>query len=181
MTDAIDHRHVSTTAPALADGEWSVDPRRSEIGFAVKALWGLQTVRGVFGDYDGSLQMRSGAVAGALTLRAASLDTGHRKRDKHLRSADFFDVERHPRIVFTPAAVTSHDGEVMITGDLAIGAAHVALEVPVSVAQTADGGLRLEGHTTVSREASGLAWNRLGSIGRDAALHARLALEPSIP
>ena len=61
----------------LADGVWSVDPQRSEIGFDVKALWGIHTVRGVFGAYDGTLTVQAGGAAGNLTIDAASLDTGH--------------------------------------------------------------------------------------------------------
>jgi polyisoprenoid-binding protein YceI len=178
MTHATDHRAANTTSPALPDGVWSVDPQRGEIGFAVKAMWGLQTVRGVFGAYDGSLQVRSGAVAGMLTIRAASLDTGHRRRDRHLRSPDFFDVERHPRIVFTPTALASREGGLTVAGELAIGSVRARLEVPMDVAQTADGGLRLEGHTTVSRQDVGLTWNMLGTIGGVAELYARLTLEP---
>jgi polyisoprenoid-binding protein YceI len=150
----------------IPDGVWNVDPQRSEIGFAVKDMWGLRTVRGVFRAYDGSLH----ADAGELTIEAGSLDTGHARRDRHLRSPAFFDVERHPRIVFTAPAVGP-----TITGELTIGSARVPLEIPVDVEPTADT-LRLEGSTTVSRKAAGLDWNRLGMIRGDAALHARLTL-----
>jgi hypothetical protein len=108
MTTAIDHIPAGTTELQLPDGVWSIDPQRSEIGFAVKEMWGLQTVRGVFGAYDGSLKVRAGGAAGELTIEAGSL--GHNKRDQHLRAPDFFDVERHPRIVFTATAVTLRDG-----------------------------------------------------------------------
>jgi polyisoprenoid-binding protein YceI len=161
---------------ALPDGIWNVDPQRSEIGFAVKEMWGLRTVRGVFGAYDGSLEVRAGSAAGELTIEAGSLDTGHKKRDQHLRSPAFFDVERHPRIVFTATAVTARDGGATVAGELLIGPSRARLEIPANVDRTADGALRVEGETTVSREAAGLAWNKLGMIRGDAVLRARLTL-----
>jgi YceI-like domain len=51
-----------------------------------------------------------GGATGDLTIGASSLDTGHNRRDRHLRSPGFFDAERHPHIVFTAAAVTAPTG-----------------------------------------------------------------------
>ena len=158
----------------LPDGAWSVDPQRSVIGFAVKEMWGLRTVRGAFGACHGSLNVQAGAATGELTIEADSLDTGNARRDRHLRSPAFFDVERHPRIVFTATAITTR----AVTGELAIGTSRVRLEIPVSIEHKADGALDIEGTTTVSREATGLAWNMLGMIRGEALLQIRLALKP---
>jgi polyisoprenoid-binding protein YceI len=176
MSRAIPHRDAAATELPLADGVWTVDPHRSEIGFAVRSVWGLQTVRGVFGACQGSLTVRDGAAAGELAIDAGSLDTGHAKRDEHLRSADFFDVERHPRIAFVATSVTAHDGGPLVTGELTIGSARVRLDIPVDVEHTPDGSVRLEGRTAVSRTAAGLTWNRLGMVRDEAVLHARLTL-----
>jgi polyisoprenoid-binding protein YceI len=162
---------------SIPEGVWNIDPVRSEIGFTVKAMWGLQTVRGVFGAYDGALTVKADGAGGALEINAGSLDTGHDKRDRHLRSPDFFDVERHPRIVFTATDVTAREGLLTVTGVLAIGAARLPLELPVNVERTPERALRLQAETTVSRQSAGLTWNKLGSIGRDAKLHARLTLK----
>ena len=167
---------VTRKPSALPHGVWHVDPKRSEIGFAVKSM-GLLTVRGIFHEYAGSLNVRGDGAVGELTIDAASLDTRNRRRDKHLRSSDFFDVERHPRIVFTATGVTARDGGVTVTGALAIGSVRLPLELPVNVEHAAGGAVRLEGETTVPRVAAGLDWNWLRMIGRDARLHARLTLE----
>lgn len=167
MTIAIDHSTPVTTEVLV------VDPHHSEIGFAVKEMWGLREVRGVFRTYEGGLDGR----AGELTIEAGSLDTGNERRDRHLRSPDFFDVERHPRIVFAATAVTGR----AVTGELAIGSARVRLEIPVRVEAIAEGVLRLQGETTVSREVLGLGWNKLGMIRGDATLRARLTLRPARP
>src|ERR1700728_2636648 len=94
----------------LPQGTWGIDPERSELSFAVKNMWGLQTVRGVFGTYQGTLAVRAHGVTGALAIEAGSLDTSLKKRDRHLRSPDFFDVERYPQIAFTVTAVAESDG-----------------------------------------------------------------------
>jgi len=161
----------------LQEGIWRVDRQHSEIGFAVKSMWGLQTVRGVFGAYDGSLTVGAGRAEGELRIDAASVDTGHKRRDRHLRSSDFFDVERHPRIVFTARTITARNGGLRGTGQLAIGSSRVRLEVPVNVERTAGGALCLEAETTVSRKAAGVDWNMLGVIRGDAVVNARITLE----
>lgn len=160
----------------VSAGAWSVDPDRSEIGFAVKAMYGLLTVRGVFSVYDGQLTVRDGSAAGELAIDAASLNTGNPKRDQHLRSADFFDAEHHPQIVFTTTAVARRDRGLRLTGELSIGSEHERLEIPVDVAPTADGAIQLDGRTTISRTAAGVGWNRLGLIGDAAQLRAQLTL-----
>ncbi|MGO9498976.1 MAG: YceI family protein [Solirubrobacteraceae bacterium] len=172
---ATDRRDHSPGLP-LSDGVWTVDPQRSEIGFAVKALWGLHTVRGVFGAYDGTLTVQPGGTAGKLTIEAASLDTGHGKRDRHLRSPDFFDVEPHPQIVFTATSVTALQDGLTVEGELTIASTRLRLVVPVKVERMPDGATRLSGRTTVAREAAGMTWNRLGSVDGDAVLHADLTL-----
>ena len=179
MTTPIDHVPTGTAEPPLPDGAWDVDSQRSEVGFAVKEMWGLRTVRGGFSAFGGSLRVRAGGVAGELTIEAGSLGTGHERRDRHLRSPAFFDVERHPRIVFTVTAVTPRDAGPAVTGELEIGASRVRLEIPLNVERLPGGALRLDGDTTISRQAAGVGWNRLGMIRGDARLHAQLVLEPA--
>jgi polyisoprenoid-binding protein YceI len=176
MTPAVDPLPAGASEPALADGRWDVDAERSELGFAVREMWGLRTVRGLFTAFDGGLEVRAGEAAGELTIEAGSLDTGNRRRDEHLRSPAFFDVERQPRIVFTTTAVSQRDAGLAVVGELAIGAARTRLEIPVEATYLADGALRLEGTTTVSRKAAGLTWNKLGTIRDGTVLHAQLTL-----
>ncbi len=87
--------------PPGAAGVWQLVPTRSSVRFKNKTFWGgLATVTGTFGDVSGTGQVGSnGAVSGGrLEIGASSLKTGiGKKRDEHLRSADFFDVENHPR------------------------------------------------------------------------------------
>lgn len=167
---------AEVSAIPIADGVWNVDPQRSDIGFAVKAMWGLATVRGSFGAYEGSLTVRAPAVTGELAIDAYSLDTGNTRRDRHLRSQDFFDAERHPRILFTVIAVTPSDRGLTIAGELQIAITRVPLRLSVEIEQTSDGALHLHGTTVISRTAAGLAWNALAMIRDDASLQVRLTL-----
>src|SRR5215212_5344117 len=92
---------TTTTGPAapIADGAWRLDPARSSVAFQVRHFYGLMTVKGEFADYDATLDLGA-APAVELTIQAPSLDTKMAKRDEHLRSQDFFDVERHSQVRF---------------------------------------------------------------------------------
>jgi polyisoprenoid-binding protein YceI len=176
MTTAIDDIAAGAAELPLPDGVWRVDPQHSEIGFAVKDMWGLRTVHGVFGAYGGVLTRGPNGAAGELAIEAASLDTGNSRRDRHLRSAAFFDVERHPRIAFVATAVAEREGCLTVAGDLTIGSSSLRLEIPATLARMRVGALRLEGKANVSRAEAGLAWNVLGMIRGDATVHVHLTL-----
>jgi polyisoprenoid-binding protein YceI len=98
---------------------WVVDPARSTIEFRVGNWWGLTTVVGHFSRFDGSYTVGPGGRAIELIVDAASLETGNRRRNKHLRSSDFFDVESHPHVRFTADDVTDGDeGTLHVRGEL---------------------------------------------------------------
>lgn len=161
-------------------GRWTVDPTRGHLGFRVKAMWGLATANGHFTSYEGALQVeQTGAVTGALTVQAATLDTKNKKRDEHLRSADFFDVEQQPTIRFSPTAITPAPDGLTITGDLQVGATATQLQLPVTVSQLDDRRLRLKTSASVPRDKVGLVWNRAGMIRGDAHLDAEIDLVPA--
>jgi len=83
-------------------GRWMLDPEKSRIEFHVKHFWGAITVHGSFSKLSGEGSISSSrAIIGQLIVDAASLATNNKKRDAHLRSADFFDVDNHPHVVVT--------------------------------------------------------------------------------
>ena len=98
-------------------GSWQVDPQRSSVEFRVGNFWGLATVQGHFGDYQGKLDLGADPAI-ELAIDAASLDTGNSKRDEHLRSTDFFDAEHHPRVQFVAQSVEPQGDTLKVRGRL---------------------------------------------------------------
>ena len=85
-----------------SQGRWTLDPAGSSAEFHAKQFWGAITVHGHFERLEGEGTVApDGTVSGVVRLDAASLTTKNNKRDKHLRSADFFDTEHHPNVTIT--------------------------------------------------------------------------------
>jgi len=81
-------------------GNWQLDPARTSIEFHTKALW-LVPTKGTFPALEGvGTVAADGAISGTVIIDAASVDTKHKKRDVHLRMADFLDVEQFPTITY---------------------------------------------------------------------------------
>jgi polyisoprenoid-binding protein YceI len=110
---------VTTPVPT---GTWNVDPSHSRVEFQVKHL-GIATVRGHFAEFEGTLEVAedlSAATARGL-VNVASVNTNEEKRDDHLRSPDFFDVEQYEHITFESKAIVPVDEDAFeITGDLTL-------------------------------------------------------------
>ncbi len=107
-------------APAL---EYKIDQNHSTIGFAVPILGGLSKVRGKFTDFAITLKFDEADLAGSTigaTIKTASVDTGIAARNEHLRSADFFDVEKIPTLTFQSSRLDGKDGHYVMHGTLAM-------------------------------------------------------------
>jgi polyisoprenoid-binding protein YceI len=111
-----------------------VDASHSTAEFAVKHLM-IATVKGRFGELEGTVELdperaESGRVD--VTIKAASVDTRSEQRDAHLRSPDFFDVEKHPTITYRSRRVEPlAGGQLKVVGDLTIRG--ISREVPLAV------------------------------------------------
>ena len=109
---------ITTTSTAPLTGTWSVDPAHSRVEFQVKHL-GIATVRGVFREFEGTLELGGEAPRAYGTVEAASVDTNEPQRDEHLRSGDFFDAEQHPQLSYRSTAIRQLDAETLeIDGEL---------------------------------------------------------------
>lgn len=152
--------------PDLAGG-WNLVPDRSAITFKVRNMWGLVNVKGRFTDFAGDGQLTGkGAVFGRVDIRATSLDTGIGRRDKHLRSADFFDVDRFPEIGVVVTALRPTTGKAAdVRANFTIKGITAELPLPVTISELDDGSVRVAGETTLDRARFDLGWNRLGMIG----------------
>jgi polyisoprenoid-binding protein YceI len=146
---------------------WSFDPSHSNIGFSVRHLM-ISKVRGQFNQWKGTFEYdESDPTRSKLEVHidAASIDTREEKRDAHLRSPDFFDVEKYPELVFVSTSVERDGGDdFVVNGDLTIHGVTRPVQLKVEgLGRTRDpwGGERtgFSAATTISRKDFGLHWN----------------------
>jgi polyisoprenoid-binding protein YceI len=150
----------------LQDGElagsWKLDGAKSEVRLKTRHTWGLRPLYGVFRQVTGNGTVTAGEdVSGVITVAAGSIDTKNSMRDKHLRSADFFDIAAHPDVTFAVDSVNPADGGVRIAGSLTVRGRTRPASFDAMVSG-ADGEVCLEGELQVNREDFGMSWNRLG-------------------
>jgi polyisoprenoid-binding protein YceI len=161
----------------LSPGDWHVAPGRSQLGF-VTHMFGLIPVRGRYSDFNGEPHTDgTGSASGVLRVEAETISTGIKKRDTHLRSTDFFAVERHPHMTFELTALTPNaEGGVRLTGTLHIRDRSLPIDTPVSVAPVGSDGLRIDADFEVDHRAAGFEIKRLPRTVR---IQAALTLEPT--
>jgi polyisoprenoid-binding protein YceI len=161
------------TAPALqavlADaalaGDWALDAARSTIGLRSRSIWGLVPVRGAFGQVSGHVAVSpAGAVSGTITVAAASVDTKNARRDKHLRSGDFFSAGAFPHITFGVDGVQPCGDGVTVTGRLTVRGRTRPFTFPARVSVADSGEVWLDAEVRVNRAEFGLTWNQLGMV-----------------
>jgi polyisoprenoid-binding protein YceI len=146
----------------VAEGPWRLDPEHSSVEFRVRHFYGLMTVEGRLGRYRGTLDL-SRRPAIELVAEAASLDTGNARRDKHLRSADFFDAEHHPHVRFASETAVL-DGDVLkVRGGLHAAGREIPLRVDARL-RAVDGGLWIEAEAEADHRELGMTWSPLGIL-----------------
>jgi polyisoprenoid-binding protein YceI len=169
---------MTTLETLLSDpdnaGVWNLDPERSTVNFKIKNFWGLLNVKGRFTDVSGDGQVTDkGAVFGRLDIQATSLHTGIGKRDDHLRSADFFDVERFPEISAVVTAVEPTTGNAAdLRATFTIKGVNAPVPLPAQIAVLDDGSVRVTAKAEVDRAQFDVGWNRLGMVGKTATVSA---------
>lgn len=153
---------------ALQDwlGHWRLDAERSVVAFTSPTFWGLAKVKGRFTEVEGSGEATApDLITGRLEIASASVDTGNRRRDDHLRSADFFDAATHPAILVTvtSAALTATD-TVRLHLQLTVKDVNAMLDLPAEVTTLDDGAVRLSVSTPLNRRDFGVDGNLLGMM-----------------
>lgn len=150
---------------------WSVDPSHSTVGFSVRHLM-ISKVRGRFSTFTAALSESGGAFTGVTAdIDVASIDTREEKRDAHLRSADFFDAEKNPKLSFASTKVESRGGDkYVVRGNLSMHGVtkEVALDVELlGRAKDPWGNERVafQGKANVDRTEFGLNWNQALEAG----------------
>ena len=148
-----------------AAGSWVLDGSRTEIRLKSKSIWGLVPVNGVFRQVSGDGTVSpSGEVTGTITVAARSVDTKNKQRDNHLRSADFFDADSYPAIIFTVDEVSTAGNGLTVAGQLSVRGHTRPASFDVSASRFDGKEAHLDGELHVNRADFGLTWNRLGMV-----------------
>lgn len=157
---------ITTHAPATTT--WNIDPVHSHAQFKVKHMM-ISNVKGEFTTITGSLKYNAedpGKSHVEASIDVKTISTGDPQRDGHLKSADFFDIERFPTLTFKSTKVTKKsEGELAVAGDLTVHGVtrSVVFEVEGPSAPMKDpwGNTRvgLSATTKINRKDFGLTWN----------------------
>jgi polyisoprenoid-binding protein YceI len=164
---------MSTATATPARTTWKIDPVHSHVEFAVRHLM-ITTVRGRFTGVQGTVVTDATDPAYTevdVVIDPATIDTREAQRDTHLKSADFFDVEKFPTLTFKSTRVTDvKAGAFKLTGDLTIHG--VTREVVLDVTSEGEakdpwGGQRAgySATTKIKRSDFGLTWNQVLEAG----------------
>ncbi|WP_369215156.1 YceI family protein [Streptomyces flavofungini] len=148
-------------------GTYTIDTQASTVRFRTRSVFGLFPVHGTFGLARGSVVVAEPAEASAVeaTLHADAFDSGLRRRDEHVRSADYLDAARHPEILFRSTGLRRHGRGAVLNGRLTVRG--VTRAVDVEVREIAAEGRRLtaRGTAVVDRYDFGLTKAK-GMTGR---------------
>jgi polyisoprenoid-binding protein YceI len=157
---------TTATATATPLKTYQIDRAHSEAAFQVRHL--ITKVRGRFAEFDGTIAFAPETPASSsveFVIQTKSIDTNQAQRDEHLRSADFFDVEKFPLLTFKSTAVTARGaGHYAVTGELTIRDVTKTITLPVTYLGAAkdpwgNDKVAFETEITLNRKDYGLNWN----------------------
>ena len=118
------------------NGKWKIVQDKSSFEFKISAMW-LFPVTGVFSGVNGTIEISKDIykVKVDLTIDPSTIDTGNKKRDDHLRSEDFFDVDTYSLISFTASRITAQatDRQYLVEGQLTIKDVTKSIQVPITL------------------------------------------------
>ncbi len=163
---------VLVGSAARAADTYEVDPVHSNVTFKIRHL--ISYVTGQFRDFNGTVELdlqdptRSSV---SFAIKAASLDTANSRRDDHLRSADFFDVQKYPEITFKSKRIARKSGSTYeVTGDLTLHGVTREITLAVDYLGTArdpwgNDRAGFSTSTKLDRKAYGIVWNQTLDAG----------------
>jgi polyisoprenoid-binding protein YceI len=159
---------TTAAAPQTSIITWNIDPAHSVAEFKVKHMM-ISNVKGVFSKLSGTLSRDESGHDHSrvdVSIEAGSIHTNDEQRDAHLKSPDFFDVEKFPTLTFKSSSVrVVNDGELSVDGDLTIHGVTrkvtFAVEGPTPPSKDPWGNTRVavSATTKINRKDFGLTWN----------------------
>ncbi len=161
------------TLTASAQTTWSFDQSHTDIGFEVTHLV-ITDVEGSFKDYEGTVSTKGDGFENAdiaFTIDINSIDTENEKRDAHLKSDDFFNAEKHPKMTFKSTSMKkTGENTYKLKGNLTIRGTTKPIELDVTHNGTVKdpwgntkAGFRISGE--LNRFDYGLKWNKMTELG----------------
>lgn len=158
-------------AKAIPEGKFAIDGMHSKIGFEVPHLV-ISTVEGKFNKYEGTFTVdkKIDKSKVEVSIDTDSVDTGIGQRDTHLKSPDFFDAAKYPKMTFTSTKVSQKDDTLTITGDLKVKDVSKKITFDLKYLGAVKDGygaekLAFKGKTKISRKEFGLKWNQAVEAG----------------
>jgi polyisoprenoid-binding protein YceI len=150
---------------AETTGSYDIDPKHSYIGFRVTHM-GLAEVPGAFRDFSGSINYDGKDVSKSsvnFTAKVTSVDTGVAPRDTHLRTADFFEVEKYPEMTFKSTKIEKKGDKWEVTGDFTLKGVTKQITIPFTVngmMKDAKGNVKMgiSAQTMINRQEYGVKW-----------------------
>jgi polyisoprenoid-binding protein YceI len=161
---------AALSTSAIAADTYNIDPMHSSIGFGVSHMV-INTVHGKFNEFSGTVIVDGKKIQEAKgTIQAKSIDTGVAGRDKHLRSPDFFDVEKYPTITFQSKKVEQKNGEDVLVGDFTMHGVTKELALPVKLSGPIKdpmgmNRIGLAAKAKVNRKDHGISYNKVMEAG----------------
>jgi polyisoprenoid-binding protein YceI len=112
---------AATEIPGYVAGTWTIDPIHSEVSFVVRHMM-VSKVRGRFDKFEGTLVTAPNPLESTVTatIDLSSVNTGAPDRDNHIRSGDFFEVEKHPNMTFRSTGVRPAGDGFLLDGELTL-------------------------------------------------------------
>jgi polyisoprenoid-binding protein YceI len=156
---------MSVEIPGYIAGTWAIDPVHSEVSFLVRHMM-VSKVRGRFDKFEGTIVTAEDPLASTVTASVDldSINTGQEQRDAHIRSADFFEVEKYPTMTFVSTAIKGGEEGFILEGDLTLKGITkaVAFNLEVNgIGPDAYGGTRIgfSAETQIGRSEFGVNFN----------------------
>ena len=159
---------ITLVAQVSTGKPYPIDMNHSNVGFTVPIMNGLSKVKGKFTDFNVTLNVDEKDITKSnvnVVIKATSIDTGVENRDKHLRNADFFDVEKYPEITFQSSRIEKKGKQFIAHGTLNMHGVAKEIALPFSltgVNESADKTKKSVGYSAsivLNRRDYGINWS----------------------
>ena len=163
---------ATAVAPvAYAEDVYTIDPVHSSVEYKVKHMM-VSDVKGSFETFSGTITFDPANIEKSsveVTIESASVSTNNERRDGHLKSPDFFDVEKFPTITFKSKKITKKGDGFVALGDLTMHGVTKEIELPFTLTGPVNAGpasiIGVSAATEINRQDFGVSWNKTLDAG----------------